>query len=234
MGNRISSGRKVDIIPCVTYDKIYKCSKECENVNDFRCEKCVSNLVDFDLSKIGRVFLDYGENAEIRYKGQMNDANQWHGLGISYYKCDSTGKNMQAKGLWMNGNYIYGLITREGTKIYQGQMKGRKFYGWGKSYHENGNVFKEGLFQLDDTTYGYMTQYHKDGTKHIEGNFRGGMLNGYGICYYDDGVNKRYEGQFVNSCSEGHGKEYSRTGDLVYEGNYKNGKRFGIGRKYNL
>ena len=129
-------------------------------------------------------------------------------------------------------------------------------HGYGKIYHENGNVFYEGNF-YDDKFHGNGTifysnkiiayegnfaqglpngagkLYHEDGTLYYEGSFSDGKMSGQGILYYDDGCLK-YKGNFLNGKMNGNGTLFSYYNEdtVEYEGEFKDNKKEGKGILY--
>ena len=129
-------------------------------------------------------------------------------------QCNEISSTEIEKGtIWFNGmKYVgeykrggingYGVLYKNGKKVYEGEWKNNQCNGKGIEYHAYGWVL-------------YLKVY--------EGEWKNNQRNGKGIEYHQNGE-KVYEGEWKNNQRNGKGIEYHH-GEKVYEGEWINGEK---------
>ena len=157
----------------------------------------------------------YGLKNEIIYEGDFKKSIPKNGKNIKLYKLngylqyegdisnylyEGNGKYIYDdnitifKGIFKEGNKLYGIIYKDSRKVYEGEFQNDKFNGFGK------------IYKLDDNN-NYLF---------YEGNFENGEISGKGIKYYINGSIK-VEGEFTNLLLF-NGKYYDIYKNLLFEG----------------
>ena len=161
------------------------------------------------------------------------------------------GKERICKGVWIDGNMIYGTIIVNGIKYYEGDTFESVPFGKGIIYFKGGRI--EGNFK-NDYNHGYCIIYNNNGSKESGiynygtlvvkeeeiqtikysngneyiGELRDGMPHGYGELCYKNG--ERFIGYFKKG-KRIEGLHIFGTGDY-YEGEFKNDDMNGYGRYF--
>jgi antitoxin component YwqK of YwqJK toxin-antitoxin module len=141
------------------------------------------------------------------------------------------------------------VLTQTGNLLYEGEINAEKqlFEGYGRLYHFNGYISKQGQF-LNGTFNGqYCTEFDPQGNPTFSGTFKDGKRHGLGLQYSLDHVlvkkgefsedklsgknctlyhefgNIMYKGEIEDDQFSGKGTLYHETGIKKYSGNFLNG-----------
>ena len=134
-----------------------------------------------NIPKKGRNIKLYRLNGYLKYEGDIENF-LYEGNGKIIYE---NNENI-FKGIFKEGNKLYGIFYEKSRKIYEGEFENEKLNGYGKIYNldndNNNYLFYEGNFE-DSEIFGKGIRYYINGSKKIEGYFKNNILfNGK---YYD-------------------------------------------------
>lgn len=121
-----------------------------------------------------------------------------------------------------------GVLTYPDGSVYQGNFKDNMRHGKGVMRSKRGQVFFDGVFNLDYPKKGILTYNNK---ARYEGYFENGLPNGEGT-YYANGSMASWDGQWVRGEMTGSGTFFFDNGDY-YDGSLVCGKRVGAGKLCN-
>ena len=153
------------------------------------------------------------------WKGNYNEQNQKHGLGIEY----DIDENIIFEGEYENDKKIKGkefYILNQKLK-YEGNYHEGSWYD-GKLY----NIANNEIYEIKSGN-GIIEEYYDNGCLAYEGEIKNGIKQGKGKIYDING-SLIYEGKVINGIKNGKGKEYDKNRNLIFEGSFKNGKRMKI------
>lgn len=100
---------------------------------------------------------------------------------------------------------------------YLGQLKDGKKHGNGKYFHQNGELWFEGVFQ-NDGPHGEVTLFHDNKQQQYVGGMTDGKRNGTGVEYFANGQ-KKFEGAWANDEPYGENIQvFNEDGSVAFEG----------------
>jgi antitoxin component YwqK of YwqJK toxin-antitoxin module len=126
------------------------------------------------------------------------------------------------------------VLTQTGNLLYEGEINSEKqlFEGYGRLYHFNGQISKQGQF-LNGTFNGqYCTEFDTLGNPTFSGTFQDGQRHGLGLEYSPDHVLVK-KGEFLDFKLSGNNSTlYYEFGNIMYKGEMKDDKFSGKGTLY--
>ena len=172
-----------------------------------------------NIPKKGKDIKLYRLNGYLKYEGDISNF-LYEGIGKMIYENNKT----IFKGVFKEGNKIYGIFYNNSRKMYEGEFEDDKLNGYGKIYqfdNNNNYLFYEGNFE-DSEIFGKGVKYYSDGSKKIEGYFQNVFL--FNGIYYNPNNIPIFEGE--NSYEILTSKKfilYNDNGEDIYNEKIMNG-----------
>ena len=124
------------------------------------------------------------------------------------------------------GNGIHFYLTKEAAKFHAlGLMNFEGYTGEFKSWHDNGQCWKHGVFK-DGKPDGEWEWWHPNGQREVHGWFKDGEKDGEWEWWHENGQ-RRAHGEHKDGKKDGEWEEWYKNGGRLEHGWYKDGKEDG-------
>lgn len=167
---------------------------------------------------------------QLRYEGTFDHGQE---VGVfKFYNADS-GKQPSATKTYTAGSELIDVTyyRKNGKKLSEGQVKGRKKEGKWQYFHPDGKTIMTLEFYKSDLLEGKRTVYYSNGKVAQKQSFVNGKEEGIDEHFSDKGgLLKMY--MFKNGRLEGDSKIWDTDGNLLIEGRYKDNKKHGTWKYY--
>ena len=172
----------------------------------------------------------YEGNKQLRYEGTFSHGKE---QGIFKFYDRTSGKQPAATKSYITGSTVLDVVyyQKNGKKISEGQLDGRKRIGEWRYYHQNGETIMTTENYVNGVQEGEKTVYFENGKPAQHTIFVNGKEEGQDLHYAENGI-LLSSYTYVSGILQGPVKIYDITGNLTREGNYKEGKKHGTWKYY--
>jgi antitoxin component YwqK of YwqJK toxin-antitoxin module len=175
--------------------------------------------------------IEYFEDGKIWYEGEFVNNQRTCFNGLVYYP---NGELMYEGAVLNNKKHGFGkMFDSQCYKLrYEGQFENDMPHGAsGTLYNlENGNCEYFGSF-VNGMRQGWGKEFHDNGNLACEGEFVGGNASGKNLKLYDSKGRLEYSGEVVDKYKQGKGQEFFTNGQIFIEGHFENNLPNGVDMK---